>query len=29
MTPRRFLPPWTVIENAESFWVRDAGGEID
>jgi hypothetical protein len=21
-----FLPPWTVIEHAESFWVQDAGG---
>jgi hypothetical protein len=27
MTPRRFPPPWTVIENAESFWVQDAGGQ--
>jgi hypothetical protein len=27
MTPRRFPPPWTVIEHAESFWVRDAGGQ--
>jgi hypothetical protein len=27
MTPPRFLPPWTVIENAESFWVQDAGGQ--
>jgi hypothetical protein len=26
MTGRRFPPPWTVIENAESFWVQDAGG---
>jgi hypothetical protein len=24
MTPRRFPPPWTVIENADSFWVQDA-----
>jgi hypothetical protein len=27
MTPRRFPPPWTVIENAGSFWVQDAGGQ--
>jgi hypothetical protein len=27
MTPRRFPPPWTVIEHAESFWVQDAGGQ--
>jgi hypothetical protein len=27
MTPRRFLPPWTVVEHAESFWVQDAGGQ--
>ena len=27
MTSRRFPPPWTVIENAESFWVKDAGGQ--
>ena len=27
MTPRRCPPPWTVIENAESFWVQDAGGQ--
>jgi hypothetical protein len=27
MTSRRFPPPWTVIENAESFWVQDAGGQ--
>jgi hypothetical protein len=27
MTPRRFLPPWTVLEHAESFWVQDAGGQ--
>jgi hypothetical protein len=27
MSPRRFPPPWTVIENAESFWVQDAGGQ--
>jgi len=25
MTPRRFPPPWTVIENAESFWVQGCG----
>jgi hypothetical protein len=24
MTSRRFPPPWTVIEHAESFWVQDA-----
>jgi hypothetical protein len=24
---RRFPPPWTVTENAESFWVQDAGGQ--
>jgi hypothetical protein len=29
MTPRRFPPPWTVIEYAESFWVEDASGQID
>jgi len=23
-TPRRFPPPWTVIEHTESFEVRDA-----
>jgi hypothetical protein len=27
MTPRRFPPLWTVGENAESFWVQDAGGQ--
>jgi hypothetical protein len=27
MTGRRFPPPWTVIEHAESFWVQDAGGQ--
>jgi hypothetical protein len=27
MTARRFPPPWTVVENAESFWVQDAGGQ--
>jgi hypothetical protein len=27
MTSRRFPPPWTVIEHAESFWVQDAGGQ--
>jgi hypothetical protein len=27
MTARRFPAPWTVIENAESFWVQDAGGQ--
>jgi hypothetical protein len=26
MTPRRFPPPWTVVEHAESFWAQDAGG---
>jgi len=27
MTPRRFPPPWIVIEHAESFGVQDAGGQ--
>jgi hypothetical protein len=27
MTSRRFPPPWTVVEHAESFWVQDAGGQ--
>jgi hypothetical protein len=27
MTPRRFPPPWTFIEHADSFWVQDAGGQ--
>jgi hypothetical protein len=27
MSSRRFPPPWTVVENAESFWVQDAGGQ--
>jgi hypothetical protein len=27
MTARRLPPPWTIIENAESFWVQDAGGQ--
>ena len=27
MTARRFPAPWTAIENAESFWVQDAGGQ--
>jgi hypothetical protein len=27
MTARRFPASWTVIENAESFWVQDAGGQ--
>jgi hypothetical protein len=27
MTRRRFPPPWTVIEHAESFWVQDASGQ--
>lgn len=28
MTPgRRFPPPWTVIEHAESYWVQDATGQ--
>jgi hypothetical protein len=27
MTGRRFPPPWTVIENAESLWVQVAGGQ--
>jgi hypothetical protein len=25
--PRRFPPPWTVAENAESFVVKDAKGQ--
>ena len=28
MKPRRFPPPWTVIEQGESFHVRDATGQI-
>jgi hypothetical protein len=24
MTTRRFPPPWTVVEHAESYWVQDA-----
>jgi hypothetical protein len=24
---RRFPPPWTVIERAESYWVQDASGQ--
>jgi hypothetical protein len=27
MTSRRFPPPWTVVEHAESFWVQDASGQ--
>jgi hypothetical protein len=27
MPPRRFPPPWTVCENAESFSVKDASGQ--
>jgi hypothetical protein len=27
MPARRFPPPWTVEENAESFTVRDATGQ--
>jgi hypothetical protein len=27
MTARRFPPPRTVIEHAESFWVQDASGQ--
>jgi hypothetical protein len=27
MTARRFPARWTVIENSESFWVQDAGGQ--
>ena len=27
MPPRRFPPPWRVVENAESFWVQDATGQ--
>jgi hypothetical protein len=26
ITSRRFPPPWTIIEHAESFWVQDASG---
>jgi hypothetical protein len=25
--PRRLPPPWTVVENTESFEVRDANGQ--
>jgi hypothetical protein len=27
MTSRRFPPPWSVVEHAESFWVQDATGQ--
>jgi hypothetical protein len=27
MTSRRFPPPWTVVEHAESFWMQDATGQ--
>jgi hypothetical protein len=27
MTSRRFPPPWTIIEHAESDWVQDATGQ--
>jgi hypothetical protein len=27
MTSRRFPPPWSVEENAESFVVKDATGQ--
>jgi hypothetical protein len=27
MTGRRFPLPWTILENAESFWVQHAGGQ--
>jgi hypothetical protein len=27
VTPRRFPPPWTVDEHAESFIVKDAKGQ--
>ena len=27
MTPRRFPPPWTIEEHAESFIVKDATGQ--
>jgi len=27
MTARRFPPPWTVVEHAESFWVQGASGQ--
>ena len=25
--PRRFPPPWTIVEHEESFVVRDANGQ--
>ena len=25
--PRRFPPPWRVVEHPELFWVQDAGGQ--
>jgi hypothetical protein len=28
VTPRRFPPPWTVIELAEAFAVVDAAGHL-
>jgi hypothetical protein len=28
MPPRRFPPPWTVVESGESFHVEDAKGQI-
>jgi hypothetical protein len=28
MPARRFPPPWTVVEQGESFHVRDASGQI-
>jgi hypothetical protein len=27
MTTRRFPPPWTVVEHAESYKVQDATGQ--
>jgi len=27
VTPRRFPPPWTIEEHAESFIVKDATGQ--
>jgi hypothetical protein len=28
MTGRRFPPPWTFVENAESLWVLREGGDL-
>jgi hypothetical protein len=27
MATRRFPPPWTVSERAESYWVQDVSGQ--